>query len=104
MAKSEHKKKQIEKIIRAEDPWEPVGPTPMPDMTELRNWDRRLMETYKPFYAPDSDVCGWCTYGKCDLTGEKKGACGINIRANRPDSSLCRPWPACRRTRRTGPT
>ncbi len=79
MAKSEHKKKQIEKIIRAEDQWEPVGPTPMPDMTELRNWDRRLMETYKPFYAPDSDVCGWCTYGKCDLTGEKKGACGINI-------------------------
>ena len=79
MAKSEYKKKEIEKTIRANDQWEPVGPTPMPNMTELRNWDMRLMETYKPFYAPNCDLCCWCTYGKCDLTGENKGACGINI-------------------------
>jgi acetyl-CoA decarbonylase/synthase complex subunit alpha len=79
MAKGDRRKKEIEEIIRSEEGWEPVGPTPMPNVTELRNWDKRLMETYKPFYAPNCDLCCWCTYGKCDLTGERKGACGINI-------------------------
>lgn len=73
------KRKEIEQIIRAEEPWEPVGPTPMPDMTDLRNWDMRLLKTYKPFYAPFCDLCCFCTYGKCDLTGGKRGACGIDI-------------------------
>ena len=73
------RQKEVEKIIRAEDLWEPVGPTPMPEMTDLRNWDMRLMETYKPWYAPFCDLCCFCTYGKCDLTCGKKGACGIDI-------------------------
>ena len=79
MSKGKYKKKMIDEIIRAEEDWEPVGPTPMPDSAELRNWDLRLLETYKPFYAPACDLCCWCTYGKCDLTAGKKGACGINI-------------------------
>ncbi|MFC1968285.1 CO dehydrogenase/acetyl-CoA synthase complex subunit alpha [Chloroflexota bacterium] len=73
------KREEVEKIIRAEDEWEPVGPTPMPDLPDLRNWDRRLLQTYEPFYAPTCDLCCLCTYGKCDLTGDKKGACGIDI-------------------------
>lgn len=77
---SKHKEK-VDKIIRAEDKWEPVGPTPMPDMTALRNWDMRLLKTYEPFYAPFCDVCCFCTYGKCDLTAGKRGACGIDIAA-----------------------
>ncbi len=79
----EHKRtkkhQEIERIIRAEDQWEPVGPTPMPEITDLRNWDMRLMKTYKPFYSPFCDVCCLCTYGKCDLTCGKRGACGIDI-------------------------
>jgi acetyl-CoA decarbonylase/synthase complex subunit alpha len=77
--KKTKKHEEIERIIRAEDQWEPVGPTPMPEIVDLRNWDMRLMKTYKPFYAPFCDVCCLCTYGKCDLTCGKKGACGIDI-------------------------
>ena len=74
-----HHQTEIDKIIRAEDTWEPVGPTPMPHVTDLRNWDMRLMKTYTPMYAPFCDLCCFCTYGKCDLTAGKRGACGIDI-------------------------
>lgn len=60
---------------------EPVGPTPKPDVTALRSWDMKLLERYEPFYAPFCDMCCLCTYGKCDLTAGKKGACGIDIEA-----------------------
>jgi acetyl-CoA decarbonylase/synthase complex subunit alpha len=79
--KGKRKKEEKEKIIRAEDEWEPIGHTPMPHVTDLRNWDRRLLDTYKPFYAPFCDLCCLCTYGKCDLTGTNRGACGIDISA-----------------------
>lgn len=72
---------EVRHLIRAEDTWEPVGPTPMPGPTDLRNWDRKLLETYKPMYAPFCDLCCFCTYGKCDLTAGKRGACGIDIEA-----------------------
>jgi anaerobic carbon-monoxide dehydrogenase, CODH/ACS complex subunit alpha len=75
------RKDKVNEIIRAEDNWEPVGHTPMPELPDLRNWDMRLLQTYKPFYAPMCDLCCFCTYGKCDLTGDKKGACGIDISA-----------------------
>ncbi|MEJ2739313.1 MAG: CO dehydrogenase/acetyl-CoA synthase complex subunit alpha [Dehalococcoidia bacterium] len=74
-----YKEERTNKIIKADDKWEPIGHTPMPDISDLRNWDMRLMETYKPFYSPVCDLCCFCTYGKCDLTGNKRGACGIDI-------------------------
>ncbi|MCJ7545682.1 MAG: CO dehydrogenase/acetyl-CoA synthase complex subunit alpha, partial [Deltaproteobacteria bacterium] len=77
--KGKKKKEEKDRIIRAEDQWEPIGHTPMPHVTDLRNWDRRLMETYPPFYAPFCDLCCLCTYGKCDLTAGNRGACGIDI-------------------------
>ena len=62
------------------DNWtEPMGPTPMPHITTLRDWDMKLLNKYKPFYMPDCDLCCLCTYGKCDLTAGKRGACGLNI-------------------------
>lgn len=79
MSKGKVKSKEINNTIRAEDNWEPIGPTAMPEMSDLRRWDMRLLKTYKPFYAPFCDLCCFCTYGKCDLTGDNKGACGINI-------------------------
>jgi acetyl-CoA decarbonylase/synthase complex subunit alpha len=39
----------------------------------------RLLKTYAPFYAPFCDLCCFCTYGKCDLTETRRGACGIDI-------------------------
>jgi acetyl-CoA decarbonylase/synthase complex subunit alpha len=60
---------------------EPVGPTPFPSTTALRAWDRRLLSRYRPFYLPLCDLCCLCTYGKCDLSSGKKGACGITMAA-----------------------
>jgi acetyl-CoA decarbonylase/synthase complex subunit alpha len=70
----------IGKVI--DDSWtEPMGPTPMPSLTTLRDWDMKLLNKYKPFYMPDCDLCCLCTYGKCDLTAGKRGACGLDIGA-----------------------
>ncbi len=79
--KKRTRKDEVYKIIKAEDKWEPIGHTPMPELPDLRNWDMRLLKTYKPFYAPMCDLCCFCTYGKCDLTGDKRGACGITYQA-----------------------
>ena len=73
------KLEEIRELIRAEIPWEPVGLTPMPEIPDLRPWDMRLLKTYKPWYAPFCDLCCLCTYGKCDLTENRRGACGIDI-------------------------
>ncbi|UCE11230.1 MAG: CO dehydrogenase/acetyl-CoA synthase complex subunit epsilon [Candidatus Thorarchaeota archaeon] len=65
-----------------DDDWdEPMGPTPMPGPTTLRSWDHKLLSRYQPSYMPYCQVCCLCTFGKCDLTGNKKGACGINMQA-----------------------
>jgi len=64
----------------SQETWtEPEGPTPFPSITALREWDRTLLARYKPFYMPFCDLCCLCTYGKCDLTGDKRGACGITM-------------------------
>lgn len=68
----------IGKLI--EEKWtEQMGPTPFPEITTLRDWDIRLLQRYKPFYLPYCDVCCLCTFGKCDLTADKRGACGLNM-------------------------
>lgn len=65
-----------------EEYWEePMGPTPKPTLADLREWDMKLLEKYEPFYSPICDMCCHCAYGKCDLTGGKRGACGIDIRS-----------------------
>jgi acetyl-CoA decarbonylase/synthase complex subunit alpha len=73
------KLQEIHEKIKAEIPWEPIGHTPMPEIPDLRNWDMKLLKTYKPFYAPFCDLCCFCTYGKCDLTEDRRGGCGIDI-------------------------
>lgn len=68
----------IGKIV--EETWEEIlGPTPFPSIADLREWDLKLIERYKPFYMPFCDLCCLCTMGKCDLTGDKRGACGIDM-------------------------
>ena len=71
---------QVGRIV--DDEWdEPMGPTPFPSVGTFRDWDRKLLERYKPFYMPFCDLCCLCTFGKCDLTGDKKGACGLTMAA-----------------------
>ena len=69
----------IGKIVAPGDELLAEGPTPKPDIISLRNWDYRILERYNPVYTPTSDMCDYCTYGKCDLTGNKEGACGIDL-------------------------
>jgi len=71
-----------------EKPWEALGPTPKPSIRELRSWDFRLLDRYQPFYSPFCDLCCFCTFGKCDLTRGKRGACGIDIRAQQGRQGL----------------
>ncbi|MCW3975743.1 MAG: CO dehydrogenase/acetyl-CoA synthase complex subunit alpha [Candidatus Bathyarchaeota archaeon] len=70
----------VGKVI--DDSWEEtIGPTPYPSITDLRNWDMKILQKYKPFYMPFCDLCCLCTYGKCDLSNNKRGACGLNMEA-----------------------
>ena len=70
----------VGKVI--DDSWEEtIGPTPYPSITDLRNWDMKILQKYKPFYMPFCDLCCLCTYGKCDLSNNKRGACGLNMAA-----------------------
>ncbi len=70
----------IGKIVSEEDEWEPMGPVPCPEVEDMRHWYMKLLDRYPPFYAPYCDMCCLCTFGKCDLTGNKKGACGLDMR------------------------
>jgi acetyl-CoA decarbonylase/synthase complex subunit alpha len=67
---------------------EKCGPTAFPSMTALREWDKKLLARYRPFYMPFCDLCCLCTFGKCDLTCNKRGACGIQISAQQSRMSL----------------
>ena len=81
----------IDKVISSdEEKEEPQGPTPAPDIHELRDWDMRLLKRYEPVYSPICDLCCYCTYGKCDLTGNKEGACGINQEAHQAREAMLR--------------
>lgn len=68
---------QVGRIV---EEWEePEGPTPMPSISDLREWDYKLLKKYKPMYLPFCDLCCLCTFGKCDLSRDKRGACGIDM-------------------------
>ena len=71
---------QIEVGRIYDETWEEtMGPTPFPSVGTFRDWDRKLLDRYKPFYMPFCDLCCLCTFGKCDLTGDKRGACGLTM-------------------------
>lgn len=69
----------VGEIVDESDDWEPMGPTPMPSMTDLRDWDMTLMERYKPQYYPSCEKCCFCAFGVCDLSDGKEGACGLRL-------------------------
>jgi len=69
----------IGEIVSEEEEWDqPMGPFPYPGVATLRDWDYKIMNRYRVFYCPICDRCTLCTYGPCDLTGNKRGACGLN--------------------------
>ena len=69
----------IGEIVKEVEEWDqPMGPFPYPSIATLRDWDFKLINRYRVFYSPICDRCTLCTYGPCDLTGDKRGACGID--------------------------
>ena len=84
-SKSSHHAKAI---LKEEKTQTIEGPTSMPGLTGLRVWDHRLLGRYSPVYTPTSDTCEYCTYGKCDLTGNKEGACGIDLATQQSREAL----------------
>lgn len=65
---------------RIEEEWEErEGPTPFPSIADLRDWDLKLLSRYRPLYMPFCDLCCLCTFGKCDLSRERRGACGMDM-------------------------
>ncbi|AEA47131.1 CO dehydrogenase/acetyl-CoA synthase complex subunit alpha [Archaeoglobus veneficus] len=73
----------IDEEEEKEKEWEPLGPTPKPHILDLRHWDRRLLERYEPIYAPMQDFCNLCTMGPCELSQNKEGACGIDLKTQK---------------------
>jgi acetyl-CoA decarbonylase/synthase complex subunit alpha len=75
---------------KASDEGVEVGPTPKPGISTLRDWDYKLLSRYQPVYTPICDQCCYCTFGTCDLGGNKEGACGINMEAHQAREFLLR--------------
>ncbi|HIH93167.1 TPA: acetyl-CoA decarbonylase/synthase complex subunit alpha, partial [Methanosarcina acetivorans] len=57
----------------------PMGPTAMAGLASYRSWNLLLLDRYEPVLTPMCDQCCYCTYGPCDLSGNKRGACGIDM-------------------------
>ncbi|MBW6518913.1 MAG: CO dehydrogenase/acetyl-CoA synthase complex subunit alpha [ANME-2 cluster archaeon] len=78
----------IGSIVSSGEAETPEGPTPAPEIHDLRDWDMKLLDRYEPVYSPVCDMCCYCTYGKCDLTGNKEGACGIDMEAHQAREAM----------------
>ncbi|MDW7774859.1 MAG: CO dehydrogenase/acetyl-CoA synthase complex subunit alpha [Methanosarcinales archaeon] len=78
----------IGSVISSGEAETPEGPTPAPEIHDLRDWDMKLLDRYEPVYSPVCDMCCYCTYGKCDLTGNREGACGINMEAHQAREAM----------------
>ncbi len=70
--------------------WEPLGPTPMPGLTDLRDWDFKLLNRYRPVYFPSCTQCCFCAFGVCDLSDGKEGACGLRLQDQGARKTLMR--------------
>ncbi len=62
----------------AEEELGPMGPTPLAGIADYRSWNLTLLDRYEPVVTPMCDQCCYCTYGPCDLSKNKRGACGID--------------------------
>jgi len=77
IAELENVQINIGELVELEEDWEPIGPTLKPGIISLRSWDYKLLGRYNPVYTPTSD-----------LTGNKEGACGINLEAQQGRMAL----------------
>ncbi|MDI6730086.1 MAG: 4Fe-4S dicluster domain-containing protein [Candidatus Altarchaeum sp.] len=77
--KSKNLKISIGEIEEEREYKEPEGPTPNPDIADLREWDLKLLNRYKPKYYGFIQQCQFCALGPCNLSDNRKGACGMTL-------------------------
>ncbi|ALK05317.1 MAG: acetyl-CoA decarbonylase/synthase complex subunit alpha [Methanosarcina sp. 795] len=65
---------------KAEEELGPMGPTPFPTAATVRDWSFTLFDRYEPVYTPMCDQCCYCTFGPCNLEGNRRGACGLDMK------------------------
>jgi len=63
--------------ITEDEDWEKEGPNMRPGITDLREWDKKILTRYKPKYNPTTNECTYCAFGPCDLRAGRRGACGM---------------------------
>jgi len=79
----------IGEVIDESEKWEEqMGPTPKPQVTDLRDWDKIMLDRYKPKYHAFIKQCQFCAYGPCDLDKGRRGACGIDLDTQMARESL----------------
>ncbi|MDI6730754.1 MAG: 4Fe-4S dicluster domain-containing protein, partial [Candidatus Altarchaeum sp.] len=66
-------------LIKGENKLEPAGKFINPNVTDLRNWDANLLGRFKPKYYAFIQQCQYCAFGPCDLSKNRKGACGMQL-------------------------
>ncbi|CEG11631.1 putative CO dehydrogenase/acetyl-CoA synthase subunit alpha 1 [groundwater metagenome] len=77
--KSKNLKISIGEVEEEREYKELEGPTPNPDIADLRDWDLKLLNRYKPKYYGFIQQCQFCALGPCDLSDNRKGACGMTL-------------------------
>ncbi len=79
----------IGEISEEGEEWgEKEGPDKKPGVTHLREWDRCLLDRYKPKYHAFIKECQFCAFGPCDLSKGRRGACGITLNVQMARESL----------------
>ncbi len=72
-------KEKPEILIKGGDYLERTGKFINPDVTDLRNSDANLLGRFKPKYYAFIQQCQYCAFGPCDLSKNRRGACGMRL-------------------------
>ncbi|OQX22539.1 MAG: hypothetical protein BWK75_00520 [Candidatus Altiarchaeales archaeon A3] len=70
---------KVEISIKGGEELERTGKFIKPNVTDLRNWDANLLGRFKPKYYAFIQQCQYCAFGPCDLSKNRKGACGMRL-------------------------
>ncbi len=79
MEEKQEIKEKPQILIKGGDELERTGKFINPNVTDLRNWDANLLGRFKPKYYAFIQQCQYCAFGPCDLSKNRKGACGMRL-------------------------
>ncbi|NCN64542.1 MAG: hypothetical protein GW779_03825 [Candidatus Altiarchaeum hamiconexum] len=70
---------KAEIFIKGGEELERSGKFINPNVTDLRKWDANLLGKFKPKYYSSIQQCQFCAFGPCDLSKNRRGACGMRL-------------------------